>query len=130
MLFDIHTLLSSVLLEEGEVYARTACSLPVYHFAAIEIKVKTSDYYKIASNATFDPLGYIYEELFDPFNPMKNLREDFYQETCDHQFKMTVNLRANSKYVLVVTTYSPFQNGAFSITVTGLHNVSLIRLSE
>jgi len=124
------TIYSSALTTESELYARVDCAAPAYYYIAIEIKVKTSDIYRINSNATFIPMSYIYEKHFDPFNPMMNLLKDIHEVKCDSQFEIIVNLQVNVSYVLVVTTYSPLQIGAFSILVTGLYDVNLADFSK
>lgn len=129
MLHAIQTIYSSKLTE-GKLYTQSDCSLAQYYYAVIQIQVNRSSYYNIISNATFSAKGYIYEEYFDVFNPMTNLLKEIHTSTCYDNFDITVDLRVNTRYVLVVTTNYPLHTGPFSVLVTGLYNVSLIHLRE
>jgi hypothetical protein len=92
--------------------------------------VIATGFYHISSQSIIDTYGYIYQDSFDPFNPSVNLILENDQSCPDEQFKLTVNLQVDIKYILVVTTALPDVTGEFSILVSGPTNFSLEHISK
>ncbi len=92
----------------------------------------TAGFYTLLSSSNIDTYGYIYKHDFNPFKPLTNI----FSENDDggayytQQFQFIVNLLANTRYILVVTTSSPNVTGKFSIFVSGPDKVSLNRIGE
>ncbi|CAF4245336.1 unnamed protein product, partial [Adineta steineri] len=114
---------------DSQRYSRN-CGKSNYYYETIQIDVVTNGIYMIASKSIVDTYGYIYKNSFDPFNPSVNLiLED--DDSCDgEQFRLTVNLLVNVKYILVVTTFYSDVTESFSIIVSGPTNTSVKRIIE
>ena len=63
--------------------------------------------------------GYLYNNSFDTSNSSLNLLAQDDDSGGNAQFRLNVTLRANQKYILVVTTYLQSVTGSFSITGSG-----------
>lgn len=125
------TYYSSELTSDSQNYSRTGCWTLEYYYEAIEINVSETGGYSIISNSTMNTYGYIYENNFDVFNLTKNLIAEDDESGCDdHQFKLTKQLRVETRYILIVTTFDPNRFETFSVVVIGPKNVSFNRISE
>jgi hypothetical protein len=83
------------------------------------------------SSSNIDTYGYIYENRFNPFNTTENLlASDDNGGGTGGQFKFEIPLYVGTTYILVVTTVSPKQIGEIKISLLGLTNVTVRRLSE
>ncbi len=80
------------------------CGISSCYYQTIQISVIATGFYHISSQSIIDTYGYIYQDSFDPFNPSVNLILENDQSCPDEQFKLTVNLQVDIKYILVVTT--------------------------
>ena len=130
MSHGVQTKYSSVLTEADELFAYTKCALPMYYYTALEIRVTQSSSYEIFSNTTFSARTYIYEKHFDIFNSTDYSLKQIHQYLCGDNSVMVIDLRVDTRYIFVMTTYSALHKGAFTVLVTGPYNVSLSRLSE
>jgi hypothetical protein len=73
--------------------------------------------------------GYIYKNNFDPLKPSENLLLE-HNGTCNQeQFKLIIDLYNDTQYILVVTTYSPYTIGSFSLLISGPDTVSVHHFS-
>jgi hypothetical protein len=123
---------SSALTVVSQSYSRSdsACEAPNYYYQAIKVNVVEDGIYNLSSNSTMDTCGYLYNDTFNPFKPSTNLlvRDD--DRNGGYQFRLTICLRANTTYLLLVTTYYRNTVGPFSIIVSGPNNVDLNRIRE
>ena len=124
------TYYSSKLTPDNQYYSRTGCWTLEYYYEAIEINVSETGDYSISSSSTIDTYGYIYENNFDVFNLTKNLIAENDDNGCDGQFKLTKQLRVETRYILIAETYFPNRSRPFSVLVIGPKNVSFNRISE
>lgn len=74
-----------------------------------------------------DTYGYLYEDDFDPLQPFANLLAQHSGKCNQGQLKFIIDLHANTKYILAVTTYYPNTTGNFTIFVSGQNNVIVSR---
>lgn len=122
---------SSELMKNSQTYSRN-CRISNYYYETVEINVVTAGVYSLLSSSDIDTYGYIYKDDFNPFKPVTNIiAED--DDSCVNyaeQFQLNVNLLANTKYILIVTTSYPNVTGKFSIFVTGPGKLSLNRTGE
>ncbi|CAF1562161.1 unnamed protein product [Adineta ricciae] len=125
---SIETIYSSVLTENHPMYSRTTTPhYTTYHYEAIEVIVNKTDTYTLGANSSIDLYGHLYKHYFDLVNPAYNLIA-WYGKCCNKdQFRFTVELFINTKYILIVTTYNPNVTGPFSLTVLGSSGVRLKR---
>jgi hypothetical protein len=123
---------SSALTENSQIYNRQdlPCQVPEYYYEAIQVNVVESADYDLCSDSTMDTQGYLYNNTFNPFNPYINLLVSNDDGNDSTQFTLTTYLRANTTYVLVVTTFRENTVGPFSIFVSGPNNVSLNPIRE
>jgi hypothetical protein len=120
---------SSVLTVNSSTYSRD-CVRPSFYYEALQVNVDETGLYRVESNSHVDTYGYIYKDSFNPFNPFQNLVSQNDANCGEHQFRLITLFQASKTYVLVVTTYAPYETGPFSIFVSGSNNVSLKHISE
>jgi hypothetical protein len=89
------------------------------------VNVITTGWYRLSSNSTINTYGYIYKDNFNPLNPLDNLLLKDDDKCGRSQFGLRVDLKANTVYILVVTTVLPNVIGPFSIHASGPSNVTL-----
>ncbi|CAF1537569.1 unnamed protein product [Adineta ricciae] len=100
------------------------CRIPKCYYESLEINVITTGLYIIRSESDIHMYGYIYESDFNPLKTSENLRLQ-HNGTCNnYQFKFITNLKNNTKYILVITTFDPYTMGKFSIFISGSNNIS------
>ncbi|CAF1461593.1 unnamed protein product [Adineta ricciae] len=121
----IQTTYSSVLTNEHPRFSRNLFHDFTYRYEAIEITVHETDFYILTASSSVDLYGHVYKDDFHRFDPSKNLIAWFGQCCRKDQFKFTLELQANTKYILVVTTYHPKVTGPFSIITYGSHPLNL-----
>ncbi|CAF0735875.1 unnamed protein product [Adineta steineri] len=126
----VKSVYSSALTANNQMYSRSSYNKTNYYYETIQIDVATDRFYTIASNSSIYTFGYLYNNSFDPFNPSVNLISKDYNGCADGQFRLEVHLLVNVKYILVVTTFYPYETGAFSIIVSGLTNTSIKRIIQ
>ncbi|CAF1535820.1 unnamed protein product [Adineta ricciae] len=115
----------SSILTNNQRFSRTLFDHPFYYYETIEITVSKNDLYIIIGNSSIDLYGHVYKDHFERFNPAGNLIA-WYGKCCNKdQFKFTLDLKINTKYILVVTTYNPNVTGPFTITIFGLNTIRL-----
>ncbi|CAF0857365.1 unnamed protein product [Adineta steineri] len=125
----VQTTYTSELTRNSSKYM-VSCSVASSYYKAIQVNVHKSGYYTFLSESTKDTYGVIYEEYFNPPNPNKNrLLDD--DDSCKlRQFRFTIALETSITYILVVTTWSPGIEVAFSILVSGPNNIDLKSISS
>jgi len=74
-------------------------------------------------DSIFEPIGYLYKQHFNPYNPSEGLLFSNTYGCHFSQFKITTDLQSNMTYILIVTTSIERYIGNFSILVTGPNNV-------
>jgi hypothetical protein len=94
------------------------------------LNVNTTGNYRLVSQNNIDTYGYIYQGNFDPSYPLMNILEEDDQNGGINQFQITVDLRSESKYILVVTTYIEDITGPFSIVAYGPDQVQFIPINS
>jgi len=128
---DVQTMYSSALTTMSPSYDRAGSSRPPpFYYEAIQVKVMEAAFYNLYSNSIIDTYGYIYNDSFNPCDPSLNLISEDDQSGDRNQFRLISSLRANTTYILVVTTSFPSVTGNFSILVSGPNNVDLNSISE
>lgn len=126
----IQSIYTSQLTTITPVYRRE-CEKGNYHYQTVEVNVKqTSTYGFDDTNRPTEMYGYIYKDVFDPFNPKKNLLSESNFSCSEHPFQFTAYLEVNKTYELVVTTLNPYRQGNFTIVVTDASNVTFNRTSK
>jgi hypothetical protein len=101
-----------------------------YYYQTLQINVHAEDTYTLWSESTIDTYGYIYKNGFDPLQPFENLLFQHGGYCNQGQLKFIVDLQANTRYILVVTTYFPNTTGIFSIFISGQNNVNVKKFSK
>lgn len=120
---------SSMLTTNTQTYSRV-CGRSNYYYETIQVNVQETGNYSFGGVSNIKTYGYIYNNSFDPFNPIENLLSQDGYGCGTFKFQFTVHLQVNTTYVLVVTTFSPNVQGNFSVYVVGPNNVSLNSTSE
>jgi hypothetical protein len=118
------------LTTDSQIYSRD-CNRENFYYESFEVKVPEIRSYTIQSSSNIDTYGYIYENKFNPLNPTQNLlASDDNGGGSGGQFKIEIPLYVGTTYMLVVTTFSSKRIGEIKITLLGLTNVTVKRLSE
>jgi hypothetical protein len=118
------------LTTDSQMYSRS-CNWENFYYETFEVKVPEIRYYTIQSSSNIDTYGFIYENKFNPLNPIQNLLiSDDDSGGSGGQFKIEIPLYVDTTYILVVTTYSSKRIGKIEINLLGLTNVTVKRLSE
>ncbi|CAF2912153.1 unnamed protein product [Rotaria sp. Silwood2] len=118
----VNSTVSSALTNYSDQYFRTG-NTNLYYYQAINIIVNTTGNYTITSNSTVDTYGCLYKNSFNKTRLAFNRVAQNDDSGGNLQFKLTYVLQAGTKYILIVTTYSPLIYGPFSITVSGSASV-------
>jgi len=117
------------LTTTSQIYS-PKCKLGKYYYEAFEVNVPEIRYYTIQSSSNIDTYGFIYEKNFNPLNPTVNLFAEDDDGGGNNQFKFHIPLYVDTKYILIVTTISSKTTGDVKITLLGVNNVTVTRLSE
>jgi hypothetical protein len=120
----------SALTTNSSKYSSSGCDASNYYYEAIRVNVAMSGYYRLRSSTTVNTVGYIYKETFNTINFRENLLSENDDSCGGVQFKFILNLQVGTTYIVVVTTYLPYNTGTFSILASGPSTVSLNRISE
>ncbi|CAF4097954.1 unnamed protein product [Adineta steineri] len=105
------------------------CKKENFYYESIQVKVIKSGYYTFRVSGAIDPYGSIYNNKFNPLDPMDNLLNQDYARNSDIQLKLDIYLDADIIYVLVMTTFDSKEVGEFSINISGRNEVNFERLS-
>ncbi|CAF1441147.1 unnamed protein product [Adineta ricciae] len=97
----------SILTQNHTTFSRTISHQSEYHYEAIEVLVDENGFYILTANSSIDLYGHLYKHYFDILNPARNLIA-WHGKCCNKdQFRFTLELLTDTKYILVVTTYNP-----------------------
>ncbi|CAF1035438.1 unnamed protein product [Adineta steineri] len=125
----VQTTYTSALTTNSSRYL-LSCSSSGSYYEAIQVNVRRSGFYTFFGESNMDTYGSIYEDYFNPSNPYEN-RLLYDDDSCfGRQFRMTIALETGVTYILIVTTRSPYETGAFSIFVAGADNIDLKNISS
>lgn len=111
-------------------FDRTGNGSSNYYYQAYEIRVSATGTYTFTSSSGYDTYGYIYQGNFYPFQPNVNMHSQDDDAAGNGQFRLTVELRSDIKYILVFTTFAPNTFGTYTVTASGPGNVYLQPISS
>nr|ACD54717.1 NHL repeat containing protein-like protein [Adineta vaga] len=120
----IQSTYSSELTTNSAKYCRDY-KKPNYYYETLEINVKKTGSYVLWSKSEIDTYGYLYKDDFDPLQPFGNLITQHNGKCNQGQLKFFIDIEANTKYILVVTTYYSNTTGNFTIFISGENNVTV-----
>jgi hypothetical protein len=106
------------------------CEIPKCYYETLRMNVVKSGSYVLWSESNINTYGYIYTNNFDPLKPSENLLLEHNGSCNQDQFKLIIDLKNDTQYVLVVTTHRPYTIGSFSVFVSGPDNLSLNHFSK
>ena len=121
----INSYYSSNLTSFHSHFDRTGNGSSNYYYQAFEVQVSTTGTYTFTSSSGYDTYGYMYQGNFYPFYPSVNIHGQDDDQAGGGQFRLTVQLRAGVKYILVFTTFAPTTFGSYSVTASGPEYVHL-----
>ena len=101
-----------------------------YYYEAIQVTVSTSGYYRFRSTSAIDSYGYLYTDSFLSSTPSMNVYTQDDDGAGSAQFQFTVVLQPGVVYILVATSYFPNIRAPFTVVVSGLVRVNLVRLGN
>ena len=129
-LYVVNTSSSSAWTDNSQTYARPGAPNASYYYDTFELTVPIAGSYIITSSSGIDTYGYLYNGNFNPTSPALNLLVYDDDSGGDRQFRFTVSLRPSATYILVATTYSGNVTGPYTVVVSGLVRVNLVRTSN
>ena len=126
----VYSSYSSKLNTSSAAYFLDVCSKKKQYYVALRITVSISDQYVFMSNSSFDLLGYVYKNSFDPANPSHDqiAQEPFFWRVA--KFSLQSFLQANTSYVLLLTTLAEGVAGTISIISKGIADLGFTREGE
>jgi hypothetical protein len=124
------TTYSSTLDNHSAIYARELCPSSNYFYEALAFNVSIAGNYSFWSHSEIDTHGYLYRDIFNPFQPAV-YRISSNDDSCKNgQFLIVDRLLTNTRYILVVTTQWIDVTGRFSVIYDGPTSIQLVRLSK
>lgn len=96
-----------------------------FYYQAILIRTSINGNYTIQSNSTLDSYGFLYLNSFNPNNMIANILNSDDDSAGGGQFLISYRLQANSRYILIMTTFFSNRTTPFSIMVRGPTIVSM-----
>jgi hypothetical protein len=126
----VTTVYASVLSNDSASFSREKCVLPNFFYVALEFNVSIHGYYSIWSESTINTYGYLYDDVFSPYQPNMNQLASDYGGCGDGQFGIVYMLLTHTRYVFVVTTRLPNETGNFLLKAYGPASVHFIPLGE
>jgi hypothetical protein len=125
-----HSNYSSTLNTNSTTFSRRKRDTPKHYAVVLRINVPISGQYRILNNSSMNAYGILYRDTLDPIDPSRNeIARDF--RSCGNgKFRLEFNLQQSVAYILVVTTYSDYTTGTFSILIIGRSAVTFTRLSK
>ena len=121
-LFILLASFSGTLSPSSPTFSRpSGSSSSSYYYQAIQTTTYTSGTYTLRSISStgLDTYGCLYSFSFAPSNPSTNLIACDDDSGGGGQFSISSYLYSGSTYILVVTTYSSYATGSYSILATG-----------
>ena len=114
------TTYSFVLTNDSTTFCRRGpCSDGFHRYGALKITVPTTGNYTIRSNSSLDTFGYLYNNTFDTTYPLRNMLQYNDDDAGSSQFLLSMGLQTMNDYIVVATTFFPFQTGTYSVIVQG-----------
>jgi hypothetical protein len=112
--------LSSALSANSRIYIRYGSDSNCY-FETFQITVPVAGEYHALTTVLVDTYGYLYINGFFVNSLAINLIAFDDDDSGSDNFKLSNVLQPNVKYYLVVTTYSSYTVGAYTVVVSGLY---------
>lgn len=125
----IETNYFSNLTKDNQKYGRTGCQ-SLHYYETIEINLITSGIYTFESDNYEILYGYLYQDYFNPLNPMQNLLLQNYRGCSTFDFKLVSYLHSNITYILLVTTFLKNKTDRFTIFAYGPEEIIFNRTSK
>jgi hypothetical protein len=105
----------------------TNCESRDYFYELVGLTVAMDAHFLITSDSGIDTVGYIYLGSFDPENPDTNMISFDHNSGERRKFAIVALLECVKNYTFLITTFSRYQTGPFSITVTGASEIAFMR---
>ncbi|CAF3656677.1 unnamed protein product [Rotaria sp. Silwood1] len=117
----------SILSNYSNALTINSASLPgsAKYYKTINIIVKTSGLYTFTSRSNMNTFAALFMNGFDPLNISLYLVSSINTFDSNHQFKLSHNLKADTPYILLVTTTSQDQTGEFTVIASGPDHLQL-----
>jgi hypothetical protein len=109
---------ASALTANHSIYRRYNRTSFRYYYEAILISSAVSQNVTIIGTSSMDTFGCIYDTTFEPWNASAHLVAFDDTWTGSGQFRLEDFLDSWSTHILVVSSYSPWDNGSFSVMAT------------
>ncbi|CAF3746296.1 unnamed protein product [Adineta steineri] len=127
--FLIQSNYTSVLTTNNPMTCRqVSCLATYFYYEAIKINVSVAGNYTIVSSSSIDTYGFLFNNSFDPLNPIRNLLLYDDDSGGNQQFELTYFLQPLVNYVVVTSTYIQYQTGTFSLIATGPGVINFTRI--
>lgn len=121
---------SSILNTNSPTYIKHSYTIEITYYQAKQMTINESDHYTFCIHSDTDLCSSLYENDFDPSNPLHNQLLNEHYICADGQSKSQIKLHSNMTYILLMTTRYSNQTGAFSVIVSGPSEVIFDHLSK
>ncbi|CAF2028725.1 unnamed protein product [Rotaria magnacalcarata] len=129
MIYMINTTVSSELTVNNPIYDRRGDGNSSCYYDTFDLSVSIAGTYRIGSKSAMDTYGYLYNGSFIPNHPNLNLIASDDDSSGGAQFGFALSLQPHAIYTLLVTTFSDFETGPYTVIASGLQRVTLTRTS-
>ena len=127
-LYVFNTTYASGWTSYSPLYYRPYGANLTYFYESFHVRVPIYGEYRFTSFSDYNTMAYLYNGTFFPSSPLVNYYAEDDNSAGDRQFQLTVYLRPNITYTLVVTTYWSNATGAYTLVASGVNRVTLIPL--
>ncbi|CAF1408139.1 unnamed protein product [Rotaria magnacalcarata] len=129
MIYMINTTVSSELTVNNPIYDRRGDGNSSCYYDTFDLSVTIAGTYRIGSKSAMDTYGYLYNGSFISNHPNLNLIASDDDSSGGAQFGFALSLQPHAIYTLLVTTFSDFETGPYTVIASGLQRVTLTRTS-
>ncbi|CAF4012418.1 unnamed protein product, partial [Rotaria magnacalcarata] len=129
MIYMINTTVSSELTVNNPIYDRRGDGNSSCYYDTFDLSVSIAGTYRIGSKSAMDTYGYLYNGSFISNHPNLNLIASDDDSSGGAQFGFALSLQPHAIYTLLVTTFSDFETGPYTVIASGLQRVTLTRTS-
>ena len=122
--------LSGVLDETSTTFNSDDYPDDLHYYDAYIVMPQVSADHEFYSTSDLDTYGYLYRDSFNQTQRRRNLQTEDNDSGGNSQFLFTFWLEASTSYIVIVSTYSAWETGAYTLTMSGPDSTTMTRLDE
>jgi hypothetical protein len=126
----MYPIYSSTFDKHSAIYTPEVCLSPNYFYEALAFNVSIAGMYSFWSHSGMKTYGYLYHDVFNPFQPTMNRFSSNDYSCGNGRFHTTHRLLPKKTYILVVTTRWVGESGRFSVISYGPTSIQVVHSSR